>query len=152
LAHEYPEQPQYATAFARTAFDAHNYPVAANRYQKLVEQFPDNDAIKLEYITALLKTDKADLARNKLLSLNPQMQRLPNYWQLLAQAYSDLHQPAESHRFLAEYYYAMGQTQDAILQIRLAQESKGLNFQLSSILNERLNYFFSQEIEAKRKK
>ena len=150
LAHDYPEQPQYETAFARTAFDSHNYTVAANRYQKLVEQFPDNDAIKLEYITALLKTDKPDLARNKLLSLNPQTHRLPTYWELLAQSYSDLHQPAESHRFLAEYYYAMGQTQDAILQIRLAQASKGLNFQLSSILNERLNFFYNQEQEAKR--
>ena len=150
LAGEFPEQPQYATAFARTSFDSHNYAVAANRYQKLVEQFPDNDAVKLEYITALLKIDKPDLARNKLLSLNPQMQRLPTYWELLAQSYSDLHQPAESHRFLAEYYYAMGQTKDAILQIRLAQASKGLNFQLSSILNERLNFFYNQEQEAKR--
>ena len=78
------------------------------------------------------------------------MQRLPTYWELLAQSYSDLHQPAESHRFLAEYYYAMGQTKDAILQIRLAQASKGLNFQLSSILNERLNFFYNQEQEAKR--
>jgi predicted Zn-dependent protease len=78
------------------------------------------------------------------------MQRLPIYWELLAQAYSDLNQPAESHRYLAEYYYAMGQTKDAILQIKLAQESKGLNFQLSAILSERLHFFFNQEQEAKR--
>jgi hypothetical protein len=44
----------------------------------------------------------------------------------------------------------MGQTKDAILQIRLAQESKGLNFQLSSILSERLNFFLAQEQEARR--
>ena len=78
------------------------------------------------------------------------MQRLPNYWELLAQTYSDLHQLAESHRYLAEYYYAMGETPDAILQIKLAQASKGLNFQLSSILSERLNFFYAQQIEAKR--
>ncbi len=35
----------------------------------------------------------------------------------------------------------MGQTQEAILQIKLAQTSPGLNFQLLSILNERLNLF-----------
>jgi predicted Zn-dependent protease len=150
LTQQYPEQPQYAAALARTALDSRNYNTAVNRYQKLVEQFPDNAAIKLEYISALLKVDKTEQARQNLLSLNPVTQKLPIYWQLLAQVYSDLNQPAESHRYLAEYYYAMGQTQDAILQIRLAQESKGLNFQLSSILNERLHFFLSQEQEARR--
>ncbi|MDD1613541.1 MAG: tetratricopeptide repeat protein, partial [Methylococcaceae bacterium] len=150
LTQQYPEQPQYATALARTALDARNYNIAVNRYQKLIEQFPDNAAIKLEYINSLLKAGKTEQARKNLFSLNPETQKLPVYWQLLAQVYSNLNQPAESHRYLAEYYFAMGQTQNAILQIRLAQESKGLNFQLSSILSERLNFFLSQEQEAKR--
>ncbi len=149
LTKQYPEQPQYPTALARTALDAHNYTTAANRYQKLTEQFPNNTAIKLEYINALLKTDKTELARQNLLSLSPVMQKTPVYWELLAQVYSNLNQPAESHRYLAEYYYAMGGTQDAILQIRLAQESKGLNFQLSSILSERLHFFLRQEQESR---
>jgi predicted Zn-dependent protease len=150
LTKEYPEQPQYAAALARTALDSRNYPTALARYQKLVEQFPDNAAIKLEYITSLLKADKTEQSRKNLFSLDPDTQRLPIYWQLLAQVYSNLNQPAESHRYLAEYYYAMGQTKDAILQIRLAQESKGLNFQLSSILSERLTFFLTQEQEARR--
>jgi beta-barrel assembly-enhancing protease len=149
LTKEYPEQPQYATALARTALDARNYTTALDRYQKLVEQFPDNEAIKLEYITSLLKAGKTEQARKNLFSLTPETQQLPVYWQLLAQVYSNLNQPAESHRYLAEYYYAMGQTKDAILQIRLAQESKGLNFQLSSILSERLNFFLNQEQESR---
>jgi len=150
LTKEYPEQPQYAVALARTALDSRNYTTALDRYQKLVEQFPDNAAIKLEYISSLLKADKTEQARKNLFSLNPETQQLPVYWQLLAQVYSNLNQPAESHRYLAEYYYAMGQTKDAILQIRLAQESKGLNFQLSSILSERLTFFLTQEQEARR--
>jgi beta-barrel assembly-enhancing protease len=150
LSHEYPEQPQYAIALAHTAMDAKNFNAAFNRYQKLIEQFPDNTAIKLEYISSLLKSGKTEQARNNLHALNPETQQLPIYWQLLAQVYSNLNQPAESHRYLAEYYYAMGQTKDAILQISLAQESKGLNFQLSSILSERLKFFLSQEQEAKR--
>jgi predicted Zn-dependent protease len=150
LTKAYPEQPQYSAALARTALESKNYPVALDRYQKLVKQFPDNDAIKFEYISSLLKVGKAEQARKNLVSLNPETQKLPIYWQLLAQAYGALNQPAESHRYLAEYYYAMGQTNDAILQIRLAQESRGLNFQLSSILAERLNFFLTQEQEAKR--
>ena len=150
LTKEHPEQPQYSAALARTALDSQNYTTAVNRYQKLVEQFPDNEAIKLEYISALLKEAKTEQARKILFSLNPETQKLPIYWELMAQVYSNLNQPAESHRYLAEYYYAMGQTKDAILQIRLAQESKGLNFQLSSILSERLTFFLNQEQEAKR--
>ena len=147
---EYPDQPQYVAALARTALESKNYTVALARYKKLAEQFPDNEAIKLEYITSLLKAGNAEQARKNLFSLRPKTQQQPIYSQLLAQAYSDLNQPAESHRYLAEYYYATGQTKDAILQIKLAQKSKGLNFQLSSILNERLTFFVNQEEEARR--
>ena len=149
---EYPNQPQYEAALARTALDSKNYNIALARYKKLAEQFPDNDAIKLEYISSLLKTGNAELARKNLLLLKPKTRQLPTYSQLLAQVYSDLNQPAESHRYLAEFYYATGQTKEAIMQIKLALKSNGLNFQLSSILNERLNYFTNQEIEAKRNK
>jgi len=150
LSKEYPNQAQYLTALARTALDSKNYSTALARYKKLTEQFPDNEAIKLEYITSLLKAGNAEPARKNLLLLKPKTQQQPIYSQLLAQVYSDLNQPAESHRYLAEYYYATGQTRDAILQIKLAQKSKGLNFQLSSILNDRLNFFINEEEEARR--
>ncbi|MDD5462157.1 MAG: M48 family metalloprotease [Methylococcales bacterium] len=150
LAQAYPEQDQYAAALARTALESRNYNTALSRYKKLIQQFPDNTAIKLEYVSALLKTDNPEQARKSLFELNAETQQLPVYWQLLAQVYSKLNRPAESHRYLAEYYYATGQTKNAILQIRLAQESKGLNFQLSSILSERLTFFLSQEQEARR--
>jgi len=150
LAQEYPNQPQYATALAHTALDAKNYQVAIARYKKLIEQYPNNEAVKLEYISSLLKVGDAEQARNVLFTLSPKTQLLPVFSELLAEVYSKLNQPAESHRYLAEYYYATGQTKDAILQIKLAQKSKGVNFQLASILNDRLNYFLNQEQEARR--
>jgi len=150
LSKEYPNQEQYLTGLARTALEAKNYNTALARYKKLTEQFPENEAIKLEYISSLLKAGNAESARKNLLLLSPKTQQQPIYSQLLAQVYSDLNQPAESHRYLAEYYYATGQTRDAILQIKLAQQSQGLNFQLSSILNERLAFFINQEEEARR--
>ena len=149
LTKQYPEQPQYSSALAKTALDARDFNTAVIRYHKLTEQFPDNSAIKLEYINVLLKVDKADLARKYLLALSPEAQQMTIYWGLLAEVYNKNNQPAESHRYLAEYYFAMGQTRDAIYQIRLALESKGLSFQLSSILSDRLNFFQNQEQEAK---
>jgi beta-barrel assembly-enhancing protease len=147
LSKEHPDQPQYAVALARTTLEAKNYPTALAQYQNAMALFPNNEAIKLEYIRSLLKAGDAELARKNLISLKPKTQQQPLYFELLAQTYSDLHQAAESHRYLAEYYYAMGQTKDAVLQIKLAQKSPGLNFYLSSILGERLK-FFIEELEA----
>jgi predicted Zn-dependent protease len=150
LAKEHPDQAQYAVALARTALEAKNYPAALALYQKAVAQFPDNEAIKFEYITSLLRAGNAEQARQNLSELKPKTQQQPLYFELLAQTYSDLNQAAESHRYLAEYYYAMGQTKDAVLHIKLAQKTPGLNFYLSSILSERLN-FFMDELEAARR-
>jgi beta-barrel assembly-enhancing protease len=137
---------------ARTALESRNYTTALARYKKLSEQFPNNDAIALEYTTTLLKAGNPEQARKTLLSLSSKVQKLPLYSELLAQIYSDLKKPAESHRYLAEYYYAMGQTQDAILQIKLAQQSKGLSFRLASILSERLRFFLNEEEQARRRR
>ena len=68
----------------------------------------------------------------------------------MARSYGALHQQAESHRFMAEYYYSIGNTGAAITQIKLAQQSKDLNFYLSAILDQRLNVFIEEEIERKR--
>jgi predicted Zn-dependent protease len=149
LTTDFPDQPQYAAAFAHTAQDSKNYKAALARYEKSVRQFPNNEAIRLEYISALLKAGKPEPAKNYLFSLPPKTRQLPIYFELLAQTYGALHQPAESHRYLAEYYYAIGQTRDAILQIKLAQKSKGLNFHLSSILNDRLAFFINEEKQAR---
>ncbi|WP_020562187.1 beta-barrel assembly-enhancing protease [Methylosarcina fibrata] len=149
LTADFPDQPQYAAAFAHTAQEARNYPAALARYEKSIKQFPNNESVKLEYISALLKAGKPEPAKTCLFSLPPKTRQLPIYFELLAQTYGALHQPAESHRYLAEYYYAVGQTRDAILQIRLAQKSKGLNFHLSSILNDRLVFFINEEKQAR---
>ncbi|MDD1606227.1 MAG: M48 family metalloprotease [Methylococcaceae bacterium] len=148
LAKTYPNQVQYGAALARTALEARNYDVALDRYKKLIGQFPNKEAIKLEYAESLLKTGNANQAQKVLLALNPDTQRLPVYTELLAQVYGNLHQAAESHRYLAEHYYSTGHTPEAILQIRLAKNSKGLTPQLNAILNERLSFFVNKEKEA----
>lgn len=150
LAKQFPGQSHYATALARTALEAKNYRLALTRYQKLSEQYPNKEAIKLEYITTLVRAGEPKLAQQNLTSLSYKAQKMPVYYELLAQVSNDLKQPAESHRYLAEYYYAMGQLQDAIFQIRLAQQSKGLTPQLMAILRDRHDFFLNEQFEAKR--
>lgn len=150
LTKQYPEQSHYATALARTALDAKNFPQALSRYQKLTDRFPNNEAIKLEYITALVRSGDSRKAKQNMELLSPKTQAMPVYFELMAQIYSDLNLPAESHRYLAEYYYSVGQLQDAIFQIRLARQSKGVNSYLAAILRDRHDYFLSEQMEAKR--
>ncbi|HBA67598.1 MAG: peptidase M48 Ste24p [Gammaproteobacteria bacterium HGW-Gammaproteobacteria-10] len=150
LTQEYPEQPQFATAYARCALEAQNFSNALARYQAAMQQFPGNQAIKLDTIAALLKAGESEQARQILQMLDANTKRQPVYFKLLAQIYSDLKQPSESHRYLAEYYYATGQTEAAITQIKLAQKSPGINYYLSAILNERLVFFIREEEQRKR--
>lgn len=150
LVKQYPNQSHFATALARTALEAKNYRVALERFRILTGQFPESEATKLEYITALVRAGEPELAKKNLLDLPYKTHRLPVYYELLAQAYGDLKHPAESHRYLAEYYYAMGQVQDAIAQIRLAQRSRDLDGHLSAILRERLDFFINEQIAARR--
>ena len=147
LAKNYPNQVQYGAALARTAIESRQFDVGLNRYKKLLEKYPNRDSLKLEYIEALLKAGNPEQARNQLASLDSNIQHLPVYYQLLAQVYADLHQTAEYHRYLAEYYYSTGKTQQAILQIRLAKSIKGLNPQLAAILSDRLEFFTHRERE-----
>lgn len=150
LAKDNPEQAHYASALARTALEANNYKLALTRYQKLSAQFPDNDAIKLEYVSTLLKTGDPNTAKNVLLSSSLKTQSLPIFSELLAQIYGDLNQPAESHRYLADYYFAMGETQQAILQIRLAQQIKGISPQMVAILREKLAFLWASDEQERR--
>ncbi|NOT86532.1 MAG: hypothetical protein HOP02_17500, partial [Methylococcaceae bacterium] len=45
---------------------------------------------------------------------------------------------------------ATGQTEAAILQIKLAKKSKDINFYLNSILEDRLNFFINEERERRK--
>ncbi|MEN9757764.1 MAG: hypothetical protein RL755_1951 [Pseudomonadota bacterium] len=151
LVQQFPVQPHYSAALARTALEANNYKVALERYQKLSRQFPENDSIRIEYVGALLKAGEPNNAKNVLLQLSQKTQSSPIFSQLLAQIYGDLNQPAESHRYLADYYFAMGETQQAILQIRLAQQIRNISPQLVAILHEKLAFLLATDEQERRR-
>jgi len=151
LAQEFPEQPHYSAALARVALASSNYKIALDRYQKLTTKFSENNAIKIEYVGALLKAGEPSNAKAVLFQLSQKTQRLPIFPQLLAQVYGDLNQPAESHRYLADYYFAMGETQQAILQIRLAQQMRNISPQLVAILHEKLAFLLATDEQERRR-
>ncbi len=150
LIKDYPQQEQYASALARVTFEAKDYAKALDLFKTTVQRFPENAAIKVEYISALIKAGQPDEARKllqPLLKINPQ----PRYYSLLAEAYGEMHKDAEAHRYLAEYYYAAGQTDAAITQVLLAKKAKDVDFYLASILDDRLNFFILEERERRQR-
>ncbi|MCK7492948.1 MAG: hypothetical protein MZW92_16655 [Comamonadaceae bacterium] len=101
----------------------------------------------LNYTKALLATGRFGLARQLLQDYTRNQTTTPEVYNLLAQSYSGLGQEAESHRYLAEYYYASGQTRAAILQLRIARKSAGDNFYINAVIDERLKQFLAEEDE-----
>lgn len=150
LAEQYPNQPQYLSALAKTAADSHDYEKACKLYATAVSRFPGDPALKIEYVRALLKTARPQNALETLQSLPDKAKNQPIYYELLSQTYADLHRAGESHRYLAEYYYVSGHTQEAITQLKLAREEKDLNYQMLAIINERLNFYASEEEERRK--
>ncbi len=145
LVTQYPHQAHYLTALARVQLESKQYDQALSLYQQAVKRFPENYAIKFEYVQGLLKAGRPKLAQQVLKSVATIAQEKLLYLELLAQTYADLKQPAQSHRYLAEYYYAIGRTETAILQIKLAQKIKSKDVYLAEILDERLQFFISEE-------
>lgn len=149
LVASYPEQPEFYGALARSALEAKDYAKALSLFKSCLQRFPDNEAIQVEYINTLLAAGQPEAARRllqPLMKVSPQ----PIYYSMLAQAYGGLNKPAEWHRYLAEYYYATGETTAAIMQIKLAKKTKNMSFYLASILEERLNFFMAEELETRR--
>ncbi len=147
---EYPSQPQYAYALADLEIATNDYPTALKLLNNSVAHFPLNNALKIKYIATLLETKNFEKAKTLLNSLDYVSRTQPLYYELMAQTYAKLDQPAESHRYLAEYYYSVGYTSSAILQVKLAKKAKGNNFYLQAILDQRLQHFLDEEKERKR--
>lgn len=152
LTEQYPDQPAYISAWARSAMESRDYDKANNLFDKASQRFPRNDAVTLEYTRCLLKSGQPQQARQVLQNLSESQKEQAFYYELLAQIHAEIQQPGESHRFMAEYYYASGQTEEAVLQIRLAKQESHLSYQLQAILDERLNFFLAEIEEQKRER
>ena len=132
-------------ALAGIEMDAHNFRKAAELYELALQRFPDNQAMTLDYARALLNTNQAAKTRQLLHDFIKHHPPTPDVYELMAETYSKLGKEGESHRYYAEGYYQLGQTQSAILQLQLAKRAAGNNFYLNSVIDERLEQWRSEE-------
>lgn len=147
---QHADQPYFINAQARAEYELKNYPAALKLHEMALQRFPGNRAVTLNYIKALLATNRAKEARGLLQDYAQQEQPTAEVYELLAQTYNALGDEAESHRYLAEHYYARGQTRAAILQLKIARKSAGDGFYINAVIDERLKQFMEEEAERKK--
>lgn len=126
---------------AQIETDAALYPAAIKTFKKLLNIYPGNKTINLYYADTLVKANKIKLAHEILESQLTSEARTPKLYQLLASTQAKLNKPAYSHQSLAEYYYLLGQTHDAIKQVEIALKIPKIDFYLTSRLEARLKEF-----------
>ena len=147
----YPYQSHFINALAKAEMDRQNVGKAMEIFAAARERFPENMAIRLNYVKALLLVKKPEPAR-ALLDELIHGSVTPEIYEMLAQAYSGLGNEAESHRYLGEAYYADGQTNVGILHMKLARKYSGNNFYLNAVIDERLQKFTEEEKERRSEK
>jgi predicted Zn-dependent protease len=147
LIQRHPEQSQFYNALANAEREAKDYPAALATYEEALRRFPGNRAISLNYAQTLVRAGKPAEARKRLQEYLLRFPATPEVYELLAQTHSQLGNEAESHRYLAEAYYADGQTRNAILHLKLAQKAPGRDFQTDSALEERIKELLEEQQE-----
>lgn len=147
---KYPDQPYFSSALAVAETEAKDYKAAESTLQAALQRFPENRAMTLNYVRTLLTNRKPDEARKLLQQYSVRNGANPGVYELLAEIYSQLGQQAESHRFVAEAYYAAGQTRAAIQQLLFARKLAGDNRYVAAVIDERLKQL-REEQEDRRK-
>jgi predicted Zn-dependent protease len=145
LIRKYPDQPYFVNAMAESQMLAKDYAAAEKTFESGLRRFPDYRSMTLNYVRTLLTNQKAEQARKLLQQYSLRHKPGPGIHELMAEIYSQLGQQAESHRFVAEYYYASGQTRAAIQQLRLAKSIAGDDRYVSAVIDERLKELREEE-------
>jgi predicted Zn-dependent protease len=126
----------YHLLTAQLAWLQNHQPQALQIYEQTLQIYPHDQIVSLEYAEKLLQ-DKQSATKAKTLLLNLAPLANPHYYQLLAQAQQLTGATAEAHLALAENHYLLGQTQQAIEQLKLARQQKQLDFYLASRIEAR---------------
>jgi predicted Zn-dependent protease len=118
---------------------------ALQTYEQTLKIYPHDPIVSLEYAEKLIQDKAATKAKTLLLNLATLAN--PYYYQLLAQAQQLTGAIAEAHLALAENNYLLGQTQQAIEQLKLARQQPKLDFYLASRIEARYKELQAEWLE-----
>ncbi|WP_353571268.1 M48 family metalloprotease [Candidatus Albibeggiatoa sp. nov. BB20] len=121
---------------ARLAFLQKNLAKTEQIYTQALKIYPNDVQLTLAFSEYLLRHGKQPKKAQVLLA-KLDNQPFPKYYRLLAQAYEESQQIAESHLAMAENYYLLGETRLAVEQLKQARK------------RENTDYFIASRIEAR---
>ena len=136
-----PERIIYNILKAQIETSAKQYSNSIKTYKKLLDIYPDNKTINLFYAETLIKANKIKLAYKILQAQIASTTKTPKLYRLFAETQAKLGKPAYSHQSLAEHYYLLGQTHEAIKQIEIGLKTPKIDFYLVNSLEARLKEF-----------
>lgn len=137
------ERLSYQLALADIEMAGGRIAEALKIYQANQRLFPDDQALTMKQVRALLQAHLPKQGARLLLRQLELGYRSPQIYKLLAQAQGDMGKTSEAHSWFAEYYYSAGRMEQAADQLKLAvKAARGDQYQLAK-LNARL-----QDVEA----
>jgi predicted Zn-dependent protease len=129
-----PDRLSYQLALAKIEMAVGRTTTALGIYDKYQRLYPNDQALTLEQVEALIldnNPSKATELLKRQLDLGYASRKL---YQQLARTTGDMGKKSESHMWFAEYYYSSGRLNQAADQLRIAAGyAKGDEFQLSKI-------------------
>ncbi|PCI21506.1 MAG: peptidase M48 [Piscirickettsiaceae bacterium] len=139
LTQEHPQQLHYLTAQALNEYIDENIPRTLALFETAKQRFPTSRAVNLLYAQVLLHAGKPKQAltflNKDLLNFKP----TPKVYDLLSITYGQVKNPVRGFQYRAEYFYSIGHTKDAIIQLEQAYKAAKNNFYLSSQIENRIN-------------
>lgn len=142
-----PEVISYQILKAQIETDSKNYSSAIATFKKLLRFYPENKTINIFYAETLIKANKIRQAYNILQKQVSSSTKTPKLYRLLAETQAKLEKFASSHQSLAEYYYLLGQTHDAIKQLEIGLKTPKIDFYVVNRLEARLKEFKNELLQ-----
>ena len=139
LTKQNPAQQHYLTALALNEYRDNKPKRSLNLFHQAKQLFPNSRAVNLLYAKVLLHNGKPQQA---LAYLNKDIQQFnptPSVYDLLSIANGQVNNTVRGFQYRAEYFYSLGLTKDAIIQLEQALRAANNNFYLSSQIENRIN-------------
>ena len=142
-----PERIAYLLANAQLESMAKNHKAALSAFKKAIKNYPGNEPLTIGYVEALLRAEKPHEAKTVLHKQMRNNTNNPRLFELLAEAETRLGNKTGTHVAMAEFYYNVGLTHQALSQLELALQSKKLDFYNTARIEARISNFKEEIVQ-----
>jgi predicted Zn-dependent protease len=127
LLKQHPDTIAFHVAHADALLAGGNLAGALDAYQHAIDLFPRNVPVTVAYGEALISAGQAREAHQLLLDLLNNIPPTPTQIRLIARAANAEGDIGNAHFYMAEYHLMLGNLRMALEQLRMAQESPGVD-------------------------